>query len=101
MPRVVKFYFPRGKIETSDTNTRAIREIVAAVKAGATATISGYVDSTGRAERNVQIAQERAEAVLELLKEAGAPERKLEIRQPDDIVAGRGAEARRVEVTLS
>ena len=70
------------------------------MNAGNKAVISGYVDSTGSAAANEEIAKQRAFAVRDLLKSLGVAEDRIELQKPADIQAGAGAQARRVEVAL-
>ena len=79
---------------------KALAEIVAGVKAGKKAVISGFVDSTGNAEQNAELAKLRALAVREQLKALGVTEDQVELKKPGNIDAGASAEARRVEVSL-
>lgn len=97
---LVKFYFASGKSEVAPDGAKALIDIMAGVQAGKKAVISAYVDSTGDAAQNAEISKLRAFAVRDLLKDAGVPEDKIELKKPEDIKAGAGAEARRVEVTL-
>ena len=97
---VVKFFFASGKSEVAPDAAKALIDIMAGVQAGKKAVISAYVDSTGDAAQNAEISKLRAFAVRDLLKDAGVPEDKIELKKPEDIKAGAGAEARRVEVTL-
>ncbi|MCC6813921.1 MAG: OmpA family protein, partial [Rubrivivax sp.] len=78
----------------------ALATIVAGVKAGKKASVSGYVDNTGSAAANAEIAKQRAIAVRDLLTGLGVAEDQIELKKPEDIQAGSGAQARRVEVTL-
>lgn len=68
---VVKFYFASGKIDTAAGGNQALTEVAAAVKAGKNAVVSGFVDSTGDAAQNAEIAKQRAMAVQNLLRSAG------------------------------
>jgi outer membrane protein OmpA-like peptidoglycan-associated protein len=97
---VVKFFFASGKAELAKDGVAALKDVVAGVKAGKKAVISGYVDNTGDPEKNKQVAKERAFAVRDLLKIAGVSEESVVLQKPEDIKAGVGAAARRVEVTL-
>ena len=97
---VVKFFFASGKAELAKDGVAALKDVVAGVKAGKKAVISGYVDNTGDPEKNKQVAKERAFAVRDLLKIAGVAEESILLQKPQDIKAGVGAAARRVEVTL-
>ncbi len=97
---VVKFFFASGKAELAKDGAAALKDVIAGVKAGKKAVISGYVDNTGEPEKNKQVAKERAMAVRDLLKIAGVAEESILLQKPQDIQAGVGAAARRVEVTL-
>ncbi len=97
---VVKFFFASGKSELPEGGPQALADIIAAAKAGKKAIVSGYVDSTGNAAQNKELGKQRAFAVRDLLKASGVAEDKIELKKPEDIQAGTGAAARRVEVTL-
>ncbi len=97
---VVKFFFASGKSELPEGGPRALADVIAGAKVGKTAAVSGYVDSTGNAAQNKELAKQRAFAVRDLLTSAGVPADKIELKKPEDIQAGTGAQARRVEVTL-
>lgn len=97
---VVKFFFASGKAELPEGGPQALADVIAGAKAGKTAMVSGYVDSTGNANQNKELAKQRAFAVRDLLTGAGVPADKIELKKPDDIQAGTGPQARRVEVVL-
>lgn len=97
---VVKFYFESGKSELAQGGPQALADIIAGVQGGKKAIVSGYVDNTGNADQNKEIAKKRAFAVRDLLKASGVAEDKVELKKPEDIQAGVGPQARRVEVTL-
>ena len=97
---VVKFFFASGKSELPEGGPQALADIIASAKAGKKAIVSGYVDSTGNAAQNKALGKLRAFAVRDLLTASGVPADKIELKKPDDINAGTGAAARRVEVTL-
>ena len=70
-------------------------------KEGKKLVISGYHDATGSATKNAELAKLRAVAVRDALKASGVPEKKIELKKPEELkVAGSNAEARRVEVAL-
>jgi K(+)-stimulated pyrophosphate-energized sodium pump len=96
----VIFYFASGKTELASGAEQALAEVVAGVKSGKRAIISGYVDATGNAAQNAEIAKQRAGAVRDVLKALGVAEEMVELQKPADIQAGQGAQARRVEVVL-
>ena len=97
---VVKFYFASGKADLATGGKDALADIQKGVTAGKKAVVSGYVDNTGDAATNAEIAKQRAFAVRDLLKSIGVAEDKIELKKPEDIKAGTGGEARRVEVSL-
>jgi K(+)-stimulated pyrophosphate-energized sodium pump len=97
---VVKFYFASGKSDLASGGKDALADIQKGVAGGKKAVVSGYVDNTGDAAINAEIAKQRAFAVRDLLKSIGVAEDKIELKKPEDIKAGTGGEARRVEVTL-
>lgn len=97
---VVKFFFASGKFDLAAGGTQALSDIIVGVQAGKKAIVSGYVDSTGNPEQNKEIAKQRAFAVRDLLKASGLTDAQIELKKPEDIQAGAGAQARRVEVVL-
>jgi outer membrane protein OmpA-like peptidoglycan-associated protein len=97
---VVKFFFASGKSVLPEGGPQALADVIAGAKTGKKAIVSGYVDSTGNAAQNKELGKLRAFAVRDLLTAAGVPADKIELKKPDDINAGTGAQARRVEVTL-
>jgi K(+)-stimulated pyrophosphate-energized sodium pump len=98
---IVKFYFATGKAEVAPGSGEALAGVVKAVQSGGTALVSGYHDASGDPEKNAELAKQRAEAVGEALKAAGAPADRVELAKPAQTQAdGPPAEARRVEVTL-
>ncbi len=96
----VIFYFATGQATPHADGANALARIVEGAKAGKKAIVSGYVDSTGSAAANAEIAKQRASAVRELLIAQGVAESQIELQKPADIQAGSGPQARRVEVTL-
>ena len=96
----VIFYFATGKADPHPDGAGALARIVDGVKAGKKAVVSGYVDSTGSAAANAEIAKQRAMAVRDLLKGLGVADEQIELQKPADIQGGSGPQARRVEVTL-
>ncbi|MFT3777646.1 MAG: sodium-translocating pyrophosphatase [Ottowia sp.] len=96
----VVFLFPTGKTEVGPGAEPLLAAVVDGVKAGKTAVVSGYVDATGNAAQNAEIAKQRAVAVSAQLKALGVPDDRITLQKPADIQAGSGPMARRVEVTL-
>jgi len=98
---VVKFFFATAKSDLATDADKALADIVAGVQAGKKAAISGFVDSSGNVAQNEELAKQRAFAVRDRLKALGVAEDKIELQKPGSIDAGAGAQARRVEVSLS
>lgn len=98
---MVKFYFATASHHLADGADAALADIVAGVKAGKGAVISGFHDKTGNAQYNQKLAKERAKTVRDELIKLGVPEDKIEMKKPESTVGeGSLAEARRVEVIL-
>lgn len=98
---VVKFYFASGKADLAAGASEALADMVKAGKEGRTLVISGFHDATGSAEKNAELAKQRALAVRDALMAAGVPEGHIELKKPEQVSAsGSNAEARRVEISL-
>ncbi|QRF60144.1 sodium-translocating pyrophosphatase [Variovorax paradoxus] len=98
---VVKFYFATGSAEVAPNAREALADVIKAVQSGNTVLVSGYHDATGDAAKNAELAKQRAVAVGDVLKAAGAPEDKIELAKPEQTQAdGPAGEARRVEVKV-
>ena len=96
----VVFLFPTGKTEVTAAADPLLAAVVSGVQGGKKALVSGYVDATGNAAQNAELAKLRAVAVRDKLKALGVAEDRIELQKPADIQAGQGAQARRVEVVL-
>ncbi|WP_295980704.1 sodium-translocating pyrophosphatase [uncultured Variovorax sp.] len=98
---VVKFYFANASAEVAPNAREALADVVKAVQSGSTVLVSGYHDASGDPAKNAELAKQRAMAVSDALKAAGAPEDKIELAKPEQSQAdGPPAEARRVEVKV-
>ncbi|WP_369658334.1 sodium-translocating pyrophosphatase [Variovorax sp. V15] len=98
---VVKFYFASASSEVAPNAKEALADVIKAVQSGSTVLVSGYHDASGDPARNAELAKQRAMAVSDALKAAGAPEDKIELAKPEQSQAdGPPAEARRVEVKV-
>jgi K(+)-stimulated pyrophosphate-energized sodium pump len=97
---VVKFYFATAKADLAEGSAAALVDVIKGVAEGKKAVVSGYTDSTGDAEKNAELAKQRAFAVRDALKTLGVAEDKIELKKPEQTAAGDSAAARRVEVTL-
>ncbi|MDO5625179.1 MAG: OmpA family protein [Pseudomonadota bacterium] len=98
---VVKFFFATGQSELAAGADQALAQVLEGAKAGKTVTVSGFVDSTGNAAQNEELAKHRASVVRDHLVSLGVPEDRIELKKPENIDAGAGVQARRVEVFLS
>ena len=65
--------------------------------------LSGFVDSTGNADQNAELAKQRAQAVQGALQAAGIAAERIDLRKPQTITAGQGPdrEARRVDIAAA
>ena len=98
---VVKFYFAVGKADLATGADEALKDVIAGVKEGKKAMVSGYHDSTGTAAVNEEVAKKRAFAVKDALVRLGVTEDQIELVKPQvSEGTGANAEARRVEVVL-
>jgi K(+)-stimulated pyrophosphate-energized sodium pump len=98
---VVKFYFATASAEVAPNAREALADVIKAVQSGSTVLVSGYHDASGDPARNAELAKQRAMAVSDALKAAGAPEDKIELAKPEQSQAdGPPSEARRVEVKV-
>ena len=99
---VVKFYFAVGKSDLATGADEALKDVIAGVKEGKKALVSGYHDSTGTLAVNEEVAKKRALAVKEALVRLGVAEEQIELVKPQvSEGTGANAEARRVEVVLN
>jgi cytochrome c oxidase subunit 2 len=93
--------FASGKSELDSQAQDAVKK-AAATLAGQSGKVvlSGFVDGTGNADQNAVLAKERAQAVAKLLVAQGVAEARIEMRKPQAITAGAGADsqARRVDI---
>jgi cytochrome c oxidase subunit II len=96
-------YFAVGKSALDADAQKTLGKAVEMLKAKPDAKIalSGYVDSTGSAAKNAELAKQRAFAVRDALTKAGVAAERIELRKPSQVDAGSGAaaeRARRVDI---
>ncbi|MBS0455658.1 MAG: efflux RND transporter periplasmic adaptor subunit [Proteobacteria bacterium] len=97
-------YFETNRSRVDATGQARLQDIAAAMKAKpeAQATVHGYVDSSGSAKRNSELAKQRAQAVRDALVAAGVPSDRIVLEKPANIVGGdSSAKARRVDIVLA
>ena len=66
--------------------------------------LSGFVDATGSADKNAELAKQRAQAVAKMLTDSGVAADRIELRKPQTVTAGSdGADkqARRVDIVAA
>ena len=98
---IVKFYFATGKADLAQGAEEALQDVLAGVKEGRKAVVSGFHDKTGNAAQNEELSKQRAFSVRDALLAMGVPEAQIELRKPTETEgSGVNTEARRVEVVL-
>ena len=92
--------FGVGKKNIDAAARQAINLAAASLMANASAkvSVSGFADKTGNADKNLELAKERAFAVRDALKAAGIAESRIELKKPEFVVGGTSAESRRVDI---
>jgi Amt family ammonium transporter len=98
-----KVTFESGKADVAAdaaASMKAVADFLAA-NADAKVQLSGFADNSGSLDVNKELAKQRALAVREALKAAGVDEARIVMQKPEDITAGEGDAARRVEITLA
>jgi len=97
-----KVLFETGKAEVPQVSAADLKSVADYLAANADAKIqlSGFVDSTGPADVNKELAKQRAIAVRDALKAAGVADDRVVLQKPEDITAGDGEQSRKVEITL-
>ncbi len=96
-------YFAVGKSALDAAAQKALGKAIEMLKAkpGAKIALSGYVDSSGSAAKNAELAKQRAFAVRDALTKAGVKAERIELRKPTQVDGGSGAaaeRARRVDI---
>ncbi len=98
----VSVLFAVGKATLDASAVAAIEKAVGVLKSlpDAKIALSGFVDSSGSAAKNAELAKDRAKAVRDALQSAGIDAARIELRKPENIEAGSkdAARARRVDI---
>jgi K(+)-stimulated pyrophosphate-energized sodium pump len=98
----VSVYFDVNKITPPEGAPKALDKLVDHARSGPNTKlgISGFADKTGDADKNAQLAKERAMAVKNVLISAGVAEDRIMLQKPSDITADKkdDRESRRVDV---
>jgi cytochrome c oxidase subunit II len=95
--------FASGKSALDGDAQKVLGKAVEMLKAkpGAKIALSGFVDASGSAAKNAELAKQRAFAVRDALTKGGIPAERIELRKPSQVEAGSGADAaraRRVDI---
>jgi cytochrome c oxidase subunit II len=94
--------FGSGKSALDADAQKVVNSAIEYLKANGQAKValSGFVDSTGSATQNAELAKARAIGVRDALTAAGVALERIEMRKPSQIEAGSGsaAQARRVDI---
>jgi ammonium transporter, Amt family len=98
-----KVLFESGKADIPATSAEDFKKIADYLTAhpDAKVKLSGFVDSTGPADLNKELAKQRAFAVRDALKAIGVAEDRIVLQRPEDITAGEGEQSRKVEMVLA
>ena len=98
-------FFATGKSELDAESTATLKAAVEYLKAHPDMKIalSGFVDSTGNADANAELAKNRATAVRGALEAGGVAGNRIDMRKPEVITAAQGAdrEGRRVDIVAA
>jgi photosynthetic reaction center cytochrome c subunit len=96
-----KVLFDTGKTAFGDAGAKEIAAAVEAMKkyAEIKVNVSGFADSRGSIDKNMELSKQRAFAVRDALKAAGIAEDRIILKKPEMAVAGGSeADARRVDI---
>ena len=98
-------FFATGQSSLDDKAQAAVQQAAQWLLANADVKIalSGYVDATGSADVNAELAKQRAQAVAKALTDAGVAAERIELRKPQTITDSAGADeqARRVDIVAA
>jgi cytochrome c oxidase subunit II len=98
----VSVFFATGKSALDDGAKEAIAKAISLLEASPSAKValSGFVDASGNAAKNAELAKERAKGVRDALQAAGIAADRIEMRKPENIRAASAdaATARRVDI---
>ena len=101
-PMPFQVFFATGQSSLDEAAQKTVQEAAQWLGANAEVKIalSGYVDATGSADVNAELAKQRAQAVAKALTDAGVAAERIELRKPQTITDSSGADeqARRVDI---
>jgi photosynthetic reaction center cytochrome c subunit len=95
-----KIFFASGKADIDAAGSDAVKTAAKALTANTAAKleISGFADSTGNQDQNLELAKQRAFAVRDALKAAGVAEARISLKKPEFIVGSATPDSRRVDL---
>ncbi len=98
-----KVTFEVGKSDVGVEFAKVIAAAAAALKADPALklVLSGFADKSGNADKNLELAKQRAFAVRDALKAGGVAEDRIQLKKPEFVVGGSDADARRVEISVA
>ena len=101
----LQIFFASGKDEVDEEGKAALDKAVAVLNAQpqAKVALSGFVDSTGNMDQNVELAKQRAQNVAKGLTDAGVASERITLDKPAVITDGAGddRQARRVDIVVT
>ena len=101
-PMPFQVFFATGQSSLDEAAQKTVQEAAQWLSANIEVKIalSGYVDATGSADVNAELAKQRAQAVAKALTDAGVAPERIELRKPETITDSSGADeqARRVDI---
>ncbi len=95
-----KILFETGSRNLDADNLKVIDEVARQLQGDAALNIaiSGYADKSGNADKNLELAKQRAFAVRDALKTAGVHEDRIELKKPAFVIGAAQADSRRVDI---
>ena len=94
-------YFDTGKAAADADSKKTLDDVIALLKtnAGAKVEVTGYTDTTGNLNQNMELAKQRAVGVRDALMAGGVAKDRITMKPPATVEAGGDAkQARRVDI---
>lgn len=104
VPEKDSVFFDQSRTRLDATARVRLQTLALAMKSqpAIKVTLNGYVDATGDAQRNKDLARQRAQAVRDALVEAGVSAERIALQAPANITGGESpALARRVDIVTA
>jgi len=92
--------FAKGSKDIGADNSRVIEEAVKRLQGDSSlkVALSGFADKSGNADKNLELAKQRAFAVRDALKMAGVSAERIELKKPEFVIGAGKAVSRRVDI---